>query len=216
MLMRTQVELLLGCAAIANGGDRSEILAYKYYFMSTKSILRLPGLPAEKRGRQRGDAREFLEYLPEHYRQEAWNFVEKSKQGSFWYTPDYSGPVDILKKHVVPEVLDLYRALSGAAHGGTLGIRLWRDIPDMEHPAPRRDPAAQSRAVTGSCVITMQAIHMRFAHQGLDDDPILKELMENNLRNRKAVEDLFAEAMAKAREYVKKHLRPGDDEKREV
>ena len=62
----------------------------------------------------------------------------------------------------------------------------------------------------------MQAIHMRFAHQGFAKDPILSELLEANRNNRDEVEELFSEAMKRASEYVKTNLRPEADEDGDV
>ena len=204
MLLRTQIELLLGYTAIANARERSELLAYKYYFLSTKAVLRLPGLPSDKRKRQKGEAGRFREHVPQNLRAEAQDFVRKGRIESYWYSPDYKGPTDILDKVCSADLKDLYRAFSGGVHGGTLGIRSWRDIPDLDHPGPRGDPSAQSLAVSGSCAITMQVIHMRLIHRGITKDPVFDKLMTVNLRNRPLVENLFADAMGRAREYVER------------
>jgi len=207
MLLRTQLELLLGCAVIANAGDRSELLAYKYYFLSTKAILRTPKLPQDKRKRQKGQSEKFLEFLPQGDRAEARDFIRKGKIESYWYSPDYGGPQDVIERIGSEDVKILYRSFSGGAHGGTLGIRSWRDTPDLEHPAPRRDPSAQSLAVSGSNAIAMQLLRLRFGHLGVPVEPVFDKLLAQHNANRPLVEDLFRNAMQGAREYVEKRDR---------
>jgi hypothetical protein len=208
MLLRTQLDLLLSCAAINNADSRSEILAYKYLFSGTKGLLHVSHLPREKRQTQRTEADRFLTHLPDGDQQEARDFIRKGKKNQYWYISDYAGPKDIIEKLSNPEIQYLYSYFSGGAHGGALGIRSWRDLPDHEHPDPRSDPSAQSLAMSGSSAFTMQLTRLRLAHRGAPEDSTYAELYARYQSHEKIVGKLFAEAMEKAEEYAES--RPGD------
>src|SRR5262249_26066616 len=56
----------------------------------------------------------------------------------------------VIGKLSAPGIDEVYNWLSGASHGGLASIGSWRDLPDDHHPEPRRDPAAQNRALAFS------------------------------------------------------------------
>lgn len=65
--------------------------------------------------------------MPED-QQRARDYLKAPKAGHFWYSAEFAGPTVILKRHTIPEVLDLYRLLSMAAHAGFLGLGCFETI----------------------------------------------------------------------------------------
>jgi hypothetical protein len=164
LLLRTLFELYLGTAVIVNSGRRDDFMAFKYMcgFLIDGATDR--ALPEPKRASARALLKEMIDQLPQEFRNEANDFALGAKRRKYWYNPEFTAPGEIIKRYGRGEIGVLYRLLSGSVHGGFGGMRLYKDEPDRISPEPRRDAAAQNRALLESSrlLVELSAVRARW------------------------------------------------------
>jgi hypothetical protein len=182
VLLRTSFELLLSALVIARGEGDREYLGLRYTHAYLKAALR----EAQVGDSLRNDAREQLESaigrLPVEVQMKVRQWAFKEPLEKFWYQPEFKGPSDVIKAYGNDAVRDQYQALCGPAHGGVLGLRVFRSEPDKVHPAPRCDPSPQSSAlVLSSWFLTQITRCVAHLHNLLTDDVAAKLFAEHRL-----------------------------------
>lgn len=161
LLLRAEFEILTNSAVIWNSGPDIEYMAFKYTHYFLVDTYRDQASSKEMRSRAKSELEKAIVRLPEEVRKKAREFAFHLKVPAYWYSPEVSGPTDAIKRFARSDVMDLYRSLSSSAHGGYLGLRLFRDDPDAIHAEARADPLAVTRALLGSSLFTIDQAHIR-------------------------------------------------------
>jgi hypothetical protein len=158
-LLRTQLDLLLSTAIIVHRRDEAEIRGFRctHYFLKTMFIRSDADAQLRKRARQQIDFG--IARLSAADQEKARDFIFKDRLPAYWYAPDYyHRPQEAADELLRDDMALYYATLSSAAHGGFLGLGLFRDQPDAIHPSPRENPRAQSlTACTSTRIVLDQA-----------------------------------------------------------
>ncbi len=114
-------------------------------------------------------------------RQLARDHLRAPRAGHFWYSDEFAGPTVIIKTYAIDEVLKLYRILSMAAHASFLGMRMFRDNPDLLDVNPRKDLRATGFSIVSSSRLLAEAIRPRAVFERLRDggyDTVMKMMQD--------------------------------------
>lgn len=149
ILARTQMDLMIETMVITLDENKSDLMAYKYLYFASKKGINEEAHPLAERERAKRTCIDGLQLLPEELREDAKKFVFHEKLGSYWYASKYKSPKEVLKQYM-PGWEDIYDGLSGAAHGGYIGMRSFRDQPDELGLEPRKPGLAAQRILTFS------------------------------------------------------------------
>lgn len=168
-LLRAQFEMLTNSIIIWND-DEPEFMAFKYQCFCLVDGYRDHTSSRETKQNDRVQIDAGIAKLPQRLRDRARDFAYKSKQQKYWYRPEISGPTDAIKKYGREGIADTYRYLSSSAHGGFLGMRLFRDDPDRVSASKRADPASCAIALGITSVFTMDQNNLRSLVDGTSDD----------------------------------------------
>jgi hypothetical protein len=154
------LEGAMSVAVIVNS-DRPDVTGFKYLYQKIPDELIDPARkPAIEKLMQENLSRH-LPQMTTDDQTAAKAFLEAPASGPYWYSGVFHGPTAIIQKYFNPPMLDLYRALSMAAHVGFLGLRQIRDEPDKLDINPRTDPRSQGFAMISSSRILIEATHLR-------------------------------------------------------
>jgi hypothetical protein len=160
-LHRSMLDLLMNAAVMTEQLADAEYRGFKYTHFFLKAEHRAPGPSPEARASVRPQIEAGIGKLPANQRQKAKDFMFRVRMGGYWYWPEYKSPADVLDRLSTPEIKGIYDALSGGAHGGFIGLRIFKDDPDLIHPNPRADRRAQNMALGGSTRILLEAMNIR-------------------------------------------------------
>ncbi len=202
ILLRTQVDILLNAGAITTRGPDADYMGFKYLFVSTKKYLQEPGISKGKKARERDQVQYFIASLSASDQAKARAFLAIGKVRPYWYSPEFASPRALIKAISVSSVQELYDSLSGAAHGGMVSLREWRDTPDDQEPTPRADSAAQNRALAFYCKLLLDFTHLRRTFLQLPADQHYAELVQRHQGLRSILDDSLAEAMRHAKVFA--------------
>jgi hypothetical protein len=169
LLIRTLFELYLGSAVIVNAGDDADFLAFKHSCSFLVEAIRESDFPEPQRSSARDQIEELIKQLPNQLQERARTFVFKDKIRKFWYSPEFTGPGDIIEKYGKGDLKLQYRLMSASTHGGFSGMRLYKDEPDTISTSPRRDSWAQNRALLSSARLLVEFCVLRAHWDEVDD-----------------------------------------------
>ena len=134
--LRALLEIYASALALRRSASQ-DLAAFKYLFLGFRQVSRDTTFSKPYRARLRSLLRDRSEQLPAADRPGAAAFL-RDKPRPFWYTPEFGGPREILAAYGSRGLPDAYEALSSAAHGGFIGLRLFRDDPYKYGPWPRK------------------------------------------------------------------------------
>ncbi len=181
VLVRTQMDILISTMAITQH-EKSELMAYKYLYLSFRQAIRDGTFPAAEQERSRKTCLDGLKLLSDDIGEEAKSYIFKGKRANYWYAQEYHRPTDFLREHSGhPEWERIYKDLSRAAHGGYMGMRLFRDGADGLDIGPREPGTAAERAIGLSAFVMLEQTYSRSLFEGLtfvDQYPDLKREVE--------------------------------------
>jgi hypothetical protein len=144
-LVRTLLDLTVSMLAILNG-TTPPLSGFKYLFSNFRRLSRDIQHPAANRVRIRKQVRERIALLPAEQRRDAIRaYAEKDR--AYWFSPEWQSPSAVIAQFGAPGMADFYRQFSAAAHGGFLGLRLFREDPDRIDINPRRPPGKHGLSV---------------------------------------------------------------------
>jgi hypothetical protein len=135
---------------------------------------------------ERRGAREELEKLVDRLsgndQKDAKDFVKKNKLGSYWYSPEYRRPHDLLKLAAVP-IQEIYRTFSGPAHG-TFSLQLYfNDDATVHDINPREHPNWNRRAIEASSRLLLEIGRTRDVWDNVgrraDYDKLLQRIVQS-------------------------------------
>jgi len=205
LVLRTQLDLLLSAGAIANAGANAEYMGFKYLFVASNQFLHAGGIPKAQKARERAQVREFLQKLNTEDQKRALKFIRRSRRPGYWYAPEFSNPRAVIAAISSPATQEVYDWLSGAAHGGMMSLRAWRDTPDDNIPRPRADAASQNRALAFTGRLMLDFVQLRAGFLGFPQTPCEQRLRREFAALQPIVDESFAAAMVKAKVFAE-HL----------
>jgi hypothetical protein len=170
-ILRTMLDILINVAVITEKRDQSEFRGFRYTYGIFKSQLNSPAYTDAQRKYFREQVRDGINHLPPEFRSKADNVIFKGKTPPYWFMPDFARPSAVIETLSTPDVQQLYKNLSSAAHGGFIGLRVFKDDPDTVHANPRADRRSQEMALLGSSRLTIEVVRAcdRFEAHGVSE-----------------------------------------------
>jgi hypothetical protein len=159
IILRTMLELLMSITVITKKSDESEYFGFKYLYSAFKMMLNDSECSEEEKIHSRKAIQEGLKKLPDSIREKAKKFIFQQKPGAFWYAPEFASPTAIFEQGDQHDIKYLYKLLSGASHGGFLGLRYFKGFPDAIHPNPRADTRSQNFVFALSSRIMLESFY---------------------------------------------------------
>lgn len=161
-ILRTLLDLLLSTAIIVERNDEAEIRGFRCTHLFLKAELSWSGSDNKLREGVRRQIDSGIARLSGSDQDRARRFIFHDRLPPYWYAPDYyHRPQEAADKLLGQELSRSYATLSSAAHGGFLGLGLFRDHPDAIHPNQRDDPRSQSLALCISTRIVLEQARAR-------------------------------------------------------
>jgi hypothetical protein len=167
-LLRTLMDIQISMIAIAKSAD-PKLAAFRYFYSSYRAFSRDHRLfDPESRRSMRQTIRDRITSLPERDRPAALEFL-KERDRSYWYSAEFGSPSTVLERFATPDLLRTYRELSGAAHGGFFGVRLFSDDPDDRGINAQVPPGLKAISVAlASTRFLVEVTSIRNEIEGLD------------------------------------------------
>ena len=158
--LRTMLELGAS-AAIVTSAAEPELMGFRYSY----GMFREAAQDSESTEELREDARLQMEKSISRMRPEIQGdarSLASQRPRSYWYSPDFTGPKEVLKRFASEDLRRwTYRYLSAGAHGGFSGMRQFRDDPDQLGAEPRPDPRAQTLVLVMSGRLLLEFCRVR-------------------------------------------------------
>jgi hypothetical protein len=166
VLVRTLLDIVVSELAVV-GSARPQLAALKFLYSNLREFARDPSYPSKNREDARRQVREAVNQLPPEDRAAAMKWIGES-QHSYWFVPEWRSPSAVIKAFASDEFVEVYQRYSAAAHGGFMGMRLFRDDPDSVSIDPRLPPGrfAQSVGYTSSKLL-VELVRLRDEHEQL-------------------------------------------------
>jgi hypothetical protein len=171
VLLRTLIDIQISILTIVN--SRNPMLAaFRYFYSTYRSFSRdhkhyTPELRREARETIRGR----IASLPLNDRPTALRFL-REKDRPYWFAEEFRTPSAVIDRFATADVLDLYRQLSSAAHGGFLGLRLFSDNPSdlgVNPQLPIGDKAAFVALASARLLVEITSLRNHAEGLGLDE-----------------------------------------------
>jgi hypothetical protein len=179
-LLRTMYDFLLSGAVIVNAVE-SSYMGFKYFTLSYKQRLSENNVTQGERKIIRKEVDLTLAQLHDQIRRNAKEWFYKGKLYTYWYSPEFLRPRDIIAAYCPAEIQWLYDKFSGSVHGGFLGLGLLRDDPDKMDINPRIDRRAPILTLSNSYRIMLEFARFRNIFEGLALNKDVEELHEEFL-----------------------------------
>lgn len=176
-LIRTMLDIIISAGAIVNH-DEPTYMAFKYFTLSFKQRLSEKDTSGDEREGIKKQINLSLDQLHGEVRKKAKEWFYRAKLLTYWYSPEFSRPRDIITAYSSPEVQFLYDKHSGSVHGGFLGMNLLRDEPDKMTIEPRVDRQAPVLALSSSYRIMLEFARLRNTFENLKRDREILKLQE--------------------------------------
>jgi len=188
ILLRTMFELYLQILVIGKNKKDAEYMAFLCNYWFLKHNINDPTFSNEAKQQFRKQIEDGLNRLDEETRKKAKHFIFKERMRRFWYSPEYSGPTDVLEKFGRSDLQFIYTHYSSASHGGLLGLNMLKDQPDSIHPNPRADKRSQNMALVSSSRLTLEASFARAQLESCNVSDAYQALLSELLGLKKAVD----------------------------
>jgi hypothetical protein len=188
-LARTMLDLTVSMVAIIKSKN-PPLAAFRYFNASYRQIARDQVYSSEFRRSVRTLIRDQIDQLQPEDRPAAFQFL-KEKDRPYWFWEEWKSPSEVIAAFASPKVQESYKRLSAAAHGGYLGLRVFRDRFDEYYINPRLPLGTQAILVSvSSSRYLIELVSIRSQYEELNLESLctkLRELIER-------VELLFAES----------------------
>lgn len=182
-LLRTIIELIVNCSVIVEVD--CEMRSFRYLVFE---LLKLD-LTSEERERSKRELKDQLfSHLEERNRKKAEEYLNKQKQGLYWYAGIYKGPRDVLKKKA-PSLLDAYNLGGSASHGGQIGYKFFDANPNLKDINPRKDPYSANLSIVFSIRYLLEFSLMRDSFEKLGLGHYYHKYVKDLIGLRDLVED---------------------------
>jgi len=160
VIARTMLDLTISLVAIAKSRT-PDLAAFRYLYSTFRAVTHDRFFPKVYRKQVRDTCRQRISTLDPSTRSDALRFLRQEKKLSYWYANEFGRPTDVLERFATPDILEVYRSLSAAAHGGYIGLRLFRDDPYSFDTNPRAPGALTLVVLAMSARILAELIHFR-------------------------------------------------------
>lgn len=168
-MLRAMLEATCSTLVIVNSG-RSDVGAFKYFYAHMKEDLSDPSVdPQHITDETRANTDIHMAQMTPEDQRLAHGYLQAPRAGHVWYSGEFAGPTVIVRRYAISEVLDLYRLLSTAAHAGFLGMRMFRDDPDLLDVNPRQDARAIGFVLLLSSRVLAEGTRARAAFETVQD-----------------------------------------------
>lgn len=175
-LTRTLMDISISAMALASSKNPG-MAAFKYLYSGFRRHARDQSLPGDDRRRMFSQIRRRLAQLPEDLRAEALAII-KERDRRYWFSPEWASPSAVIEVCGAPGLRWTYMQMSAAAHGGALGMRLFRDMPDeININSDPIGPRAISLDLT-SCRWLVETVRIRDLVEGLGMSPRIDDFVE--------------------------------------
>jgi hypothetical protein len=169
IILRAMLEATCSTLVIVNSG-RPEVAAFKYFYAHTKEDLGDPSVDPQRIADEvRANMSIHMAQMTPEDQRLAHDYLQAPRAGHFWYSDEFAGPTVIIRRYAISEVLDLYGLLSIAAHAGFLGMRIFRDDPDLLDVNPRQDARATGFALISSSRVLAEGTRARAVFEMVQD-----------------------------------------------
>lgn len=145
VLVRTILDLNVSALAILMSVN-PRLAAFKYFYSGTRDVSRDQAYSAEDRRATRAEIQKAYKLLPEADRAAAREAL-KDKSRAYWFSPEFSGPMELVTKYGIEGMPFIYSLFSSVAHGGYLGGRLYADDPTTSDMEPHLPPGRRARNI---------------------------------------------------------------------
>jgi hypothetical protein len=177
VLVRTMLDIILSAAVIANA-DEPSYMGFKYFFLGFKQRLTESDVHEEEKTKIREELDRSLEILNDDAKEKARGWFYRGRLLTYWFSPEFARPNDVIEAYASPEIQWLYKKYSGSTHGGFIGLSLLRQESDRIDINPRQDKGATLIALSGSCRIVLEFFRLRNIFEALYLDDIISDLTE--------------------------------------
>lgn len=177
VLLRTMLDIILSASVIANA-DNPSYMGFKYFFLGFKQRLTESKVPEEEKTQIKEELNRSLDVLNDNVKEKAKEWFYKGRLLTYWFSPEFARPSDIIGTYSSPEIKWLYKKYSGSTHGGFIGLSLLRQESDRIDINPRQDKGATLIALSASYRILLEFFRLRNIFEALNLDDIISELME--------------------------------------
>jgi len=160
-LLRSMIDILINAAVITERESEAEFRGFKYTHFFLKAQLHKGALSQEARTAVRTQINDGIRRLLPADRRRAEDFMFQERLRNHWYCPEFIRPTDVLDRLASPGIRFIYDTYSGGSHGGYMGLRLFKDDPDLVHPNPRADARSQYSAIAASTRIMLDTMNIR-------------------------------------------------------
>jgi hypothetical protein len=186
LLLRTLLDILASVLVIVNAKDDVEYMAFRCSHFYLKAGITDITTSNELRLSHKAQIASGIKSLPTNLQDKAKNYIYQDKMRGYWYSPEYSNAKKIFNKYDDAVMKGLYDYLSGASHGGLLGLSLFKDSPDDIHPNPRADKRSQNGALLSSSRLILDISGYRGKFESSGTDQIYLDLFGeiNSLKDR--------------------------------
>lgn len=170
-LLRTLMDIQISTLAVVNSSD-PKLAAFRYFYFTYRVFSRDDKhYTPESRRQARETIRGRIASLPPEDRRAALRFL-REKDRSYWFVEEFRTPTAVVERFANSDIVDLYRQLSGAAHGGFFGLRLFSDNPEdrgVNAQLPIGDKAVSVALASARFLVEVTSLRSRAEGLGLDE-----------------------------------------------
>lgn len=160
ILIRTMLDHCASCIAVAWVPEQANYMGFKYFARLFIKLSTDPVMTEEEHKEPRGELEKLVNRLPPEDQSKARDLIKENKSRTYWYSPEYQGPGDLLKRTSAP-IQELYRLFSGPAHGGFSLQVFFSDDSTVQDINPRAHPRWTLRAIEASSRLLLEISHTR-------------------------------------------------------
>lgn len=175
-LARTMLDLTVSMVAILQSKN-PPLAAFRYFNASHRQIIRDQSFGCETRRSLRELIRFQISQLPSEDRPAALQFL-KEKDRPYWFWEEWQSPAAVISAFASPKIQEAYKRFSAAAHGGYLGLRIFRDRSYEHDINPRLPPRKQASLVSiSSSRFLIELVSGRSNYEELELETTCTELL---------------------------------------
>jgi hypothetical protein len=172
-LLRTLIDITISAIAVVNS-QSPRMAAFRYFYSGFRRAARDQSFSRTFRQAMFDQMKARIASLPENLRSEALAVV-KEKDRAYWYAEEFASPSAVIERFGTPDIRSAYAQLSGCAHGGFMGSRLFRERPDSYDINPENaGPRALSIDLI-SCRLLAEFLLVREGAEGLGMGAVISE-----------------------------------------
>lgn len=188
-LVRTLLDLAVSAVALDRSRDRT-VAAFRYMYSGLRNLSRDASFSRETRQDAFRQVRDRLKLIPEVKHPELIRVI-KEKSRAYWFSPEWPNPSEVLGQEVHQDLARMYRLFSSVAHGGYLGMRIFKEDPDHIGVNPETPPGPRAANLDlTSCRVLLPILGLRVVIQSLPS--LLDEVRGLTERIDKAAVELSA------------------------